>query len=305
MFIYRFFLPDGDGDAGGNMGGEAAPPVNPEVDASDEEEETGGVTPEDVMKTMGLPAPTAKEDDDNGDTASDTEEDDADLAGTGSEDDEPAAAPADEPEGKPATDKSPEGDTPADADTPDFTVTVEDIDGVSYKIESLADLPEDFKAQSDRQALEILDQLRDARDRRNSYEAEQAANAERAERDARIAEITQTWDAEFEDLAGQKLVQSGDTERKQQILGYLAEENAKREQNGRPLIASLTDAYYGLQAQESRENAARAAKEAKETARRNGGLVGGSSAPATGNGPVYRAGSARNMNEAIRRAGLL
>lgn len=317
MYIFRFFIPEGDGEAGGNMGGEAAPPVEtPPADASIEEEaETGSVTPEDVAKAMGLPTPAAKEPeegDDNGDKPDDNEGDDAGVAGAGNEDDATGAdesgTPADEPAGKPETDEGAEGDKPADTadpDAPDFSITVEDIDGVSYKIESLADLPEDFKAQNDRQALEILDQLRDARDERRAYEADQAEKTETAARDARVAEITAAWDSEFDDLAADKLVQPGDTERKQQIIAYIGEQNTKRSENGRPLIASLTDAYYGLKAQEDRAAAEKAAKDAKDTARRNGSMVGGSSAPATAAAPVYKPGSARNSDQALRRLGLL
>jgi hypothetical protein len=85
----------------------------------------------------------------------------------------------------------------------------------------------------------------------------------------------------------------------------MAEENDKRIKASRPTLDSFEDALDKLEAKEAREANAEAKVEAKNTARKNGALVGGSSAPA-GNGPkVYRAGSARSMSEAIREQGLL
>ena len=43
----------------------------------------------------------------------------------------------------------------------------------------------------------------------------------------------------------------------------------------------------------------------KETARKNGALVGGSSAPGGGTVPVYKSGSARNAGEAMRVMGII
>jgi hypothetical protein len=85
----------------------------------------------------------------------------------------------------------------------------------------------------------------------------------------------------------------------------MADENEKRMKEGKATLNSFEDALDKLENKEARDKAVEAAKADKGEARRKGALVGGSSAPASSGPPVYKAGSATNANDALRKAGLL
>jgi hypothetical protein len=67
---------------------------------------------------------------------------------------------------------------------------------------------------------------------------------------------------------------------------------------------SFEDGLDKLELREHREKQVEATKEAKQATRKKGGMVGGSSAPATSGGPVYK-GGARNANQALSSMGIL
>jgi hypothetical protein len=90
------------------------------------------------------------------------------------------------------------------------------------------------------------------------------------------------------------------------IHAYMSAENQKRLAAGRPPLESMEDALNGLERQEAADATAKAAKDAKATARANGGLVGGSSAPASSGLPAYRANAGhRTADQALKAQGLL
>lgn len=296
MRYFKLFMPDGDGDVGGNMGGEAVAPTEtpslPEV----EESETGSVTADDVAKILGK---------DKVDTSNVTEVEDA-------EEDEPDTPEV--PEVAPVADVKPADkveDKPvdvADVDTPDFSVEVEDAEGKTHKIERIEDLPEDFEPKNNRQIMEILRDLSKQESAKASYEEEQITKQAEANTREAIAKIQTGWDEEIKSLQAEKRIpittDPTKNERIEQIYKFMGEENTRREKAGKPPLATIEDVLDKLEKKEALEAKAKATSEAKETARKNGALIGGSSAPATGGTPTYK-GGAKNANQALKMMGVL
>lgn len=267
---------------------------NTGTESGDSSEETGGVSAEEIAAALGpkykTVAPVADTEDET-DAADDTTDDEV-------EDEDEADA---EPE-KPAKEASQEKSQEVTADTPDFSFTVEDANGQTVKIapgDSIEDVLKDFEPRNNGQIIAILDQLREAKDNAAKYEADQQAAKDAEAKSQQITTIQEGWDKEFDQLGIKE------ESRRADIFQYMAKANDERSAAGRPLIASIEDAKLGLEAQEAKAAAEQAKKDAKDTARKNGGLVGGSSAPASSGNAAYKAGSARNVNQAIRNAGLL
>lgn len=217
--------------------------------------------------------------------------------------DAPAAPPA-----PPADDDDfSNNDTPAPVEAPDFTLDVEDANGVTYKINGIEDLPEDFEPANNRQIIEILSNLGRLESERNAYEADQQADQEAEARQAEIDTIQTSWNDEIKSLQGDKrlpvLADGSVPPKVDEVFKYMQEENAKRIEAGRPTIRSFEDALDKLENKEFRE--AQNAKPNKDEARKNGALVGGNSSPSGPPAQAYKAGSAKNIQEAIRQANLL
>lgn len=279
-------------------------------------DETGGVTQDEIDAALGpkykTVAPEAKDekdadkesavddtqdeegDDDSGDDAGDTG-DSSDEAGV-SGDDKPADS----------------AKTEVASDEPDFSFEVKDANDVTFKIapgDSVEDILKDFEPTNNGQIIAVLDQLREAKDNQAKYKAEQENKAAEAETTQRIADIQKGWEAEIKSLQADKRIPTTakgvDNERVAEVYQFMSEENDKRIAAGRPTIASFEDAFDKLENREAREAKVRAEKDAKDTARKNGGLVGGSSAPASNSVPVYKAGSASNSTQALRAMNLI
>lgn len=315
MKFFYYFRPDGDGD-GGNMGGEsgapAATPDAPAPDSGDTGEETGSTTPEEVAEILHLPQNTPAVDNDEDDTVVPDD--------TGDEEDVVPDAPDENPDEPPAPadDPAPDEDptkTPADEvvdETPDFSFTITDKDGVAWKVgpdDDIDTVLQDFTPTGTGQLITIMNQLNEARAAQADYTAEQEAKAAEQSQQQSAAVIQEQWNKEIASLVADKRIEASsdinNSERVKAVFSFMGEENAKRTEEGRPLLASFEDALDKLEVRERREAETAQAKQARETARKNGALVGGSSAPA-GNGPKpYVAGSARNSTEALRQAGLL
>jgi hypothetical protein len=308
MFKFFYFMPDGDGEAGGAMGGEAAVPDAPDT-GSDDGEESGGTTAEEVAQILNLPqAPTEEEVEDDVPEPEDDGDLDADGAG-----DEPAP---DEPTTEqPAPASTTEDDKSAETATdeaPDFSFTVEDADGVTFKVgpdDDIDSVLKDFNPTGTGQLVSILGMVQEAKQKQSQYESDQAAQRADEERDERVAKINESIDNELSTLVSDGRIPAAnnlrESERGQQIFDFMRAENEKRSEDGRPLLASVEDALDKLENKERRESDAQAKVDRKETARKNGSLVGGSSAAASGGSKPYVSGSATNATQALRQAGLL
>jgi hypothetical protein len=337
MYYFKFFMPEGDGAAGGNMGGEAAPgsggetpPTPPVGDLDDPKGE--GTTPEEVAKILHIPtgkvgtaAPVeglgegeeeenAEGEENNGGEGDENTEGapagggDAGAAGTGEGGEQPPA-PGATPPAKPA-DAAGEGAE----ETPDFSITVEDKNGVTFKINAGDNIDEvlaDFEPKNTGQIMDMIRQLDKVESQKAEYDAEQTKAAEQAERDERIQGIQEGWKGEITELqaAGRipKVAEGSKNERVDAVYAFMGEENARRVAAGKPQLASFEDALDKLERNEQIAADEQAKKDAKAAAKKNGALVGGSSAPAS-NGPApYRVGPnrPRNATQALKAQGVL
>jgi hypothetical protein len=212
------------------------------------------------------------------------------------------------PEVKPIVKEAPATTAEPETDAPDFSVTVEDGNGESHKIERIEDLPEDFEPKNNRQIMEILRDLSIKESEKSTYETDQANAKSEADKQERITNIQTGWDEEVKSLQADKRIpvttDPTKNERVEQIYKFMGEENTRRDARGLPPLVTIEDVLDKLEKQETSEAATKAASEAKETARKNGGLVGGSSAPATGNTPVYK-GGAKNAAQALKMMSIL
>jgi hypothetical protein len=196
-----------------------------------------------------------------------------------------------------------------DAGAKEFSFKVVDKNGKEFTVnagDNIDDVLAEFELKSSTQAMSILRQLDKIEAEKANYEKDQQEETANTERAAVIESLQKTWADELKDLQAQKRIPAGtDNDRINEVYKFMAAENTKRIDQGRPTIQSFEDALDKLENQETRAKAVEADKVAKEEARANGGKVGGSSAPAANATPVYRANSARNANEAIRALGLL
>lgn len=226
------------------------------------------------------PSPPAPADSDNDETP---EESDTDT-------------PEEEPEVTPAeTDPQTPPAQPSDAE---LFIEVMDAEGVTHKISTIDDLPEDFQARNNRDALKILGDLAKLDTQREQREAEAATAAEAAA----LAETQQaqfkSWDSEITELAKTDRLDATNTDRLNDIFGYMNEINAARHKAGNPnLITSFEDALDKFEAKESREAAELATKNGNDMAKAKSSLIGRSSASTGGSSYVYRAGSARSIDD--------
>jgi hypothetical protein len=262
-------------------------------------------TPEEVSQVLGLNAPETVT---------------ADEVETETEEETPENPEAPETTTPETEEEAPEVETTATTtetstpEVPTFSMEIEDANGEKFTITELGDLPEDFEPKNNRQIMEILDGLRDLKSQKESYETDKATKAAEAEKQQNIASIQASWEAEIKELQGSKRLTVATDPKNQEdkanqrisaVFNFMAEENEKRQEAGRPMLQSFEDALDKLENREAKEAAVEKAKRDKELAKQRGGMVGGSSAPATNGSPAYRTGQARNASEAIRSLGLL
>jgi hypothetical protein len=260
-------------------------------------EETGSVTEAEVLSTLGKePVGTTEEPVVEEETTKE----------------EPVEEPAkEEPttEGKPVETAKEEAPAPV-TEAPTFTIEVEDANGKKFTVgpdDNLEEALADFEPKNNGQVLQLMRDLDRLGNERKSFEESETERVAQEENQKVITGLHETWDKEVQKLQGEKrLPLDGKIEdRKGEVFSYMMEENAIRDKEGRPLLQSFEDALDKLELKEAKEAKVNEAKEEKERNKQRGALVGGSGAPATPSAAVYRPGSARNANEALRDAGLL
>lgn len=280
--LYKLLMmPDGGGALGG-------PAPEAETVESTEAAETETTTPEEVAEILHLPKPTEPK-------AEEAEEEKPDESTEEETTDDDNAEESEESEPEvPAAKSTPEPTTQSE-----FTLEVVDANDVTHKIEKIEDLPKDFEPQNNRQIMEILHDLSKLEASKAQHEADEAKVTQEAEQAKTVENTLKGWETERKEL---NIVE--DT-RYDEVMKYMSEQNDIRQKDNKPLIQTVEHALLGLEKQEAKAADEKAKADAKETARKNGGLVGGSSAPASSSAPVYKAGSARNVNDAIKAMGLL
>jgi hypothetical protein len=196
------------------------------------------------------------------------------------------------------------------AETPTFSVEVEDANGKKFTVtpdDNLEEVLAEFEPKNNGQVLQLMRDLDRLSGEKSKFEDSKAADEAEAAHAETISKIHESWDNEVTKLQGEKRLplDAKIEDRKAEVFKFMAEENDKRNEDGRPLLQSFEDALDKLELREGKEAKVAKAKAEKERTKQRGGLVGGSSAPATSGAPVYRSGSARNSNEALRELGLL
>lgn len=188
--------------------------------------------------------------------------------------------------------------TPAIPSDEELFIEVEDANGVTHKISKIEDLPEDFEPKSNRQGLEILQQLGKLEAKIEAREADKAE----AQAKADLAESQQrqlaSWDKEVAELAKQKRIDAKDTERIDDVFKLMNEINQARAKAGNPnRITSFEDALDKFVAKEAADKAEADAKNDNERAKVKSSLIGRSSSAGAGEPPVYVAGSYRSIDD--------
>lgn len=269
-----------------------------------------GTTPEEVaqvLKSSGMNLPTT--DEEEGDSPD--KEDDKPSEDKPQDDEDAEAEEVEEAEDE--AKKPPQRGTPPSQETTDedkYSFQVEDANGTTYKITADANLEnvlEDFEPKNNGQIISILDQLRGVKELKAADEAQAADDSAKAERQARADELLKSWGDEATALQTDKRIPEGKDgqARIDQVYKFMSKENTARIKANRPTLNSFEDALDKLENQEARDKVVADAKADKTQARKNGALVGGSSAPATSSAtPVYK-GGAKNANQALRSMGLL
>lgn len=289
------------------MADEVTPAAEAEGDNSEGAgEPLEGTTPEEVAKIMNLPSkPEAVADEEEGDDP------DAPVDKTEEDDGEEESEESDESEEEEV--ESPAKPVVAELSASDddkYSLTVEDANGVSFKIPvgaKMEDIMAEFEPKNNGQILDILNQLQKLEAQKSADEQTAEAESAKAAQAQKVSDIRAGWEAESKDLQASKRIPAGDDGDKRiaDVYKFMNEQNDSRIKAGKPTLNSFEDALDKLEATESRDKVVADAKAAKEEARKNGSLVGGSSAPATGPTKAYSAGSARNANEAIKNMGLV
>lgn len=250
--------------------------LNAKIDA-----ELGLPPQEEVVEDV----PDDKPADDAGDSDTSDKPDDADTPAGGDADEEDV--PGDKPKPEPAK----------PSDEAQF-IEVEDSAGVTHKISKLEDLPEDFEYKNSRQPLEIYKQLEKLeRDATEAAEIKRTQEEEAAVNQSKQEQFD-AWDKEVTELAKSKRVDVKDTERIDAVFKHMNEINAARAKAKNPnLLTSFEDALDKFEAKEAADKAEQDKKNDNELAKKKSSLIGRSSAAAGGEHYVYKAGSARTIDD--------
>lgn len=274
-------------------------------DGGDDSETT--TTPEEVAATLksagiDVPVPAKAEDGDEGDGSDDDGSDSGDAGDDDDTAEDDAAADASE-DGDDSDDAEDDKPVSADASGKEFSFEVKDKTGVTFKInvdDDIDEVLEDFDPKSTGQIIKIISDFKDLKDAKKAYDAEQTVVAEEAAKTERVADIQKGWDGEFKNLNI-----TGEDDKKA-VLKFMGEENQKRQDADQPWIASIEHAKLLMDQADVKTAEADKAKADKEEARRKGGLVGGSSAPASTDAPAYKAGGGANTaSAALKQMGLI
>lgn len=214
------------------------------------------------------------------------------------EDPEPEVDPEDPEPSEPEEPPTPEPTPPATPSDEDLFVEIEDANGVTHKISRIEDLPDDFEPKNNRQALEILQATQNLDAERTRRESDAATAAEeKLVKNMQTAQF-KSWDAEIAELAKTDRVDIKDTDQLNDVFGYMNEINKMRQKAGNPnLITSFEDALDKYEVKQAADKAEEEKKNGNAAAKIKTAVIGKSSAAAGADHYVYRAGSARSIDD--------
>jgi hypothetical protein len=281
-------------------------------------EDTGGTTPAEVAEILHLdvPAATDENNENNDDEADESDKDKEEVAAEDDENEEKAVTDKPPTTVPPAaktaatTDKTDKTEAVA-TDTPDFSMQVEDANGVTYKIaagDNLDEVLANFEPKNNGQIMQILKDLGGLEAKQAEYQVAQEKQVEADRLAESIEHMQTTWQQEIAGLQGEgridKTAEGSSNARIDAVYAHMSEVNAARIAADKPPLNSFEDALNSLEIKEAKAAKEQAAKDAKDTSRANGGLVGGSSAPASSGQPQYT-GGARTAAEALKMMKML
>lgn len=164
-------------------------------------------------------------------------------------------------------------------------------------------IPDDFTAKSTKQLAEIMEAKAEMAkiygDREKEYTNTLNQKDEEAQSQARI----DAWNVEIQSLVEAGVIPSeaddatGYTEKTDAVYEFMAAENTKRAEDGRPLITTFGTAHAMYENSEAVKAAKEAEKQEIIDTKQKGGMIGGGSA-SSGGAPqkaAYVAGSAKNI----------
>jgi hypothetical protein len=194
------------------------------------------------------------------------------------------------------------------------------IPGKTVRLGVDDDLPDDFKFKSDKHLFEVQQAISEMRQEKANREAKlESDHSERASEEATkqaTLENNKKLDAEISALidigvldkpkvatTDPKFLEDPAIQKIDAVLKFMTADNAKRTEEGRPLLNSFGVALtaYSKQSPEAQQTEADRAAAAQKKAeddetKRRGALVGGGSATPTSSGKkVYEAGSAKSI----------
>jgi hypothetical protein len=176
-------------------------------------------------------------------------------------------------------------------------IQVEDAEGVTHKISKIEDLPEDFEPKSNRQIIEIVAQLAKLDAKAETLAAEQAEVEARAAENERQQQQFDAWDREIKSL-GKDRIDPKDQTRIDAVFDHMIAINKARAEAGNPnRLQSFEDALDKFEAQEIKNAEADKAKAENARAKAKASVIGGTSAPSTGDAQPYRSGSYRSIDD--------
>lgn len=213
----------------------------------------------------------------------------------------------------PAKTEPEEPAAPEAVDTSDLWIEIEDSEGKSHKIGVGDSLPDDFAFKNDAQLAEYLEARREMRDTLKDRNTEiEESKAAQQSKDSEAAQVA-SWDTEIQDLIGAGLIEApktkpGDKDFMQDpsvqkidaIFKFMASENTKRANDGKPKIISFGTAYTLWSNDKAKIEAEEKLKKDNEIAKQRGSLVGGSSSSSSGGKTtdgLYIQGSAGTIHD--------
>lgn len=211
----------------------------------------------------------------------------------------------------------PSGSDEEDTDEPEEVATdptvpgleVQDIDGKTYKITRVEDLPDNFVPKNNRQVIEILRDLTRLDASNEKLQQDAAAREQAQQVEAQRQEVLKSWDNEIADLQkdgrlDKPKAQAGSdgftkdpaVQKVDAVFKFMAEINDKRAAAGNPnMIRSFEDALDKYDLQESTKVKEEATKSEVATAKEKAGVIGKGAGVAGGSEGVYVAGSAKSI----------
>lgn len=189
-------------------------------------------------------------------------------------------------------------------------VEVEDLNGKSYKITKIEDLPADFEPKNNRQIMEIIAQT----NKLETQISERVATAAQAEQQAIIDGVRdghmKAWDGEIKTLIDEKLLDkpklASDNPKYAEdpavakvdaVYKYMNEVNTQRREAGNPnLLTSFRDTFELMEYRDMKVAQAEAKKTETDLAKTKAGVIGNNSTT-NKDVPVYLAGSYRSIDD--------